>query len=95
MASLEQRHPPKPALNGDAMTLEDAQVEAAQVAPRVRTYSTKSAARILQLNPHTLHVANSLKGGYYGIRPIKAPNGRLLWPADSIDAMATGSPRAA
>lgn len=63
--------------------------------PRVRTYSTATAASILQVVPHTLRVAHSMRGGFYGITPIKAPNGRLLWPADAVDAMATGSACAA
>jgi hypothetical protein len=77
------------------MCPEDANQSAATVpAPRVRTYSTATAAAILQVVPHTLRVAHSMRGGFYGVIPIKAPNGRLLWPADPVDAMATGSARA-
>jgi hypothetical protein len=24
-------------------------------------------------------------GHYFGLRPVKLPNGRLLWPADAVD----------
>ena len=27
-----------------------------------------------------------------GIKPIKLPNGRLLWPADSVERLTSGSP---
>ena len=29
----------------------------------------------------------SRHGSYFGIKPLRLPNGRLLWPADSIKAL--------
>jgi hypothetical protein len=27
------------------------------------------------------------RGSYYGIRPAKLPNGRLLWPGDAVERL--------
>lgn len=56
----------------------------------LRTYTTKDAARILRVKPQTLRRALCVRGEYYGITPRKMPNGRLLWDADSIDALVRG-----
>lgn len=47
--------------------------------------TTEELARLLNLRPQTLHAALCRQGGhYYGVRPIKQPNGRWAWPADSF-----------
>jgi hypothetical protein len=55
-----------------------------------RTYSTETAARVLCVVPHTLRVSLCAKGEYYGLRPTKTPNRRLVWDADAVDALARG-----
>lgn len=44
----------------------------------------------LGIKPQTLRAAICHHGHYYGIRPVKLPNGRLLWPADAIDRLTSG-----
>ncbi len=55
-----------------------------------RRYSTHEAAGILRYQPQTLRRDLCFKGNFKGIRPLKLPGGRLLWPADEIDALANG-----
>lgn len=55
-----------------------------------RTYDTATTARVLQVTPHTLRVSLCQKGEYYGLKPCKAPNRRLIWSADAVDALARG-----
>lgn len=53
-------------------------------------YTTNEAAALLCLAPNTLRVNLCQRGEYFGVRPVKGPNRRLLWPADAIDALVTG-----
>lgn len=55
-----------------------------------RGYTTNVAAAAFGVVPHTLRVALCQKGEYLGVRPVKLANGRLLWPADQVDAVALG-----
>ena len=50
-------------------------------------YSTDEAASILHVNPQTLRAALCRYGHYFGVRPFKAPNRFLLWPADAIESL--------
>ena len=49
-----------------------------------------------QMALSTCTKANSIRsrlcktGSFYGIKPIKLPSGRLLWPADEVQALLTG-----
>lgn len=51
---------------------------------------TGTLAQSLGITPQTLRAALCRNGHYYGIRPIKMPNRRLLWPADAIDRLLSG-----
>lgn len=51
--------------------------------------STEELAALLRLKPATLRSALCLNGHYFGLRPRKLPNGRLLWPADAIEKLTT------
>jgi hypothetical protein len=55
-----------------------------------RSYLTEEAATVLRYQPQTLRRDLCLKGHFKGIVPTKLPGGRLLWPADKIDALARG-----
>lgn len=55
-----------------------------------RGYTTNQTASALGVVPHTLRVALCKRGDYLGIRPVKLANGRLLWPASQVDAVALG-----
>jgi hypothetical protein len=52
-----------------------------------RLLTTEQFATLLQLNPQTLRKRLSQTGSYFGARPVKLPNGRLLWPADSLERL--------
>lgn len=57
---------------------------------RPRYYSTSEAAQVIRLKSDSLRHGLCVKGHFYGIKPVKLPGGRLLWPADLIDALASG-----
>jgi hypothetical protein len=53
--------------------------------------TTEALADGLGIKPQTLRAAICRHQHYYGIRPAKLPNGRLLWPADSISRLTAGT----
>ena len=53
--------------------------------------STEELAGLLRLKPQSLRAALCRDGSYFGLRPRKLPNGRLLWPADAVERLT--SPR--
>ena len=53
-------------------------------------YTTNSAAARLGVMPNTLRVALCNNGHYLGIKPVKLPNRRLMWPAAQVEAVARG-----
>ena len=55
-----------------------------------RHLDTESAARQLGVKPPTMRHSLCLRGHYLGIRPVKLPNGRLLWPQDAIQRLLGG-----
>jgi len=52
--------------------------------------TTAALAQRLGLQPQTLRAAVCRQGNYFGITPGRLPNGRLLWPSDSFERLATG-----
>ena len=52
--------------------------------------STEEAARILRLESSTLRHALCLRGSYFGAKPKKLPNGRLLWAREEIEKIIEG-----
>ena len=57
--------------------------------------STESLARAIDGKPSSIRVRLCTTGSYYGIKPKKLPNGRLLWPADSVERLLGESENAA
>lgn len=58
-----------------------------KITPRTRPagkLSTEHAAERLAVRPQTLVAGLCRSGHYLGLRPIKLPNGRLLWDATEI-----------
>lgn len=53
--------------------------------------STEELAGLLRLKAQSLRAALCRDGHYFGLRPRKLPNGRLLWPADAVERLT--SPR--
>lgn len=57
-----------------------------------RAYTTEEAASKLRNRAATWRRNLCVNGHFMGIRPLaKLPNGRLLWPADQIDALILNS----
>lgn len=60
------------------------------VITRPRKLDTAEAAERLRIRPQTLRRALCLQGHYYGMKPTKLPNGRLLWDSADLDRLTTG-----
>ena len=52
--------------------------------------TTEQFALALQGKPSTIRTRLCKTGSFYGIKPIKLPSGRLLWPADAVQALLAG-----
>lgn len=50
--------------------------------------TTEVLATQLGMKPESIRIRLCRKGDYFGLKPIKLPNGRLLWPADSAARLA-------
>jgi len=50
--------------------------------------SNREFAAAAKLEPQSVRAHLSRCGDYFGLRPTKLPNGRLLWPDDSLDQLA-------
>lgn len=56
-----------------------------------RAFTTEEAAALLRNKPATWRRNLCVKGHFCGIRPLaKLPNGRLLWPAEQVEALVAG-----
>lgn len=55
-----------------------------------RRYTTSEAAAVVRFQPQTLRRALCVDGSFKNVRPVKLEGGRLLWPADQIDALVSG-----
>lgn len=49
--------------------------------------STDVFAQKMHSKPSSIRVRLCNTGSYYGIKPYKLPNGRLLWPADAVQQL--------
>jgi len=49
---------------------------------------TNQLARLAVTTPGTIRVQLCKKGAYFGIKPLKLPSGKLLWPRDSLERLA-------
>jgi hypothetical protein len=58
--------------------------------PTGRPLTTEEFARFLSLKSQSIRKRYSLTGSYHGVRPIKLPNRRLLWPVDSVEQFMKG-----
>lgn len=52
--------------------------------------TTEQFALVLQGKPSTIRTRLCKTGSFYGIKPTKLPSGRLLWPADEVQALLAG-----
>ena len=56
--------------------------------------STKEFAEVLKVEPATVRRSLCVNGHYLGIRPVKLPNGRLLWPPADVERFKNPAERA-
>lgn len=59
--------------------------------PGSRPLTTDELAKSLSLKAQSIRKRYSLTGSYHGVRPHKAANGRLYWPADEIHKLFMGA----
>lgn len=59
--------------------------------PSRRRLTTDEFAAEICCLPNSIRKRYSQTGSYHGVRPIKLPNRRLLWPADAVEQLANGS----
>ena len=50
-------------------------------------FSTNDLAQALGMKSESIRVRLCRTGSFYGLRPGKLPNGRLIWPADSVERL--------
>jgi hypothetical protein len=55
-----------------------------------RSLTTEELAAALVMRPQSLRKRFSQTGEYFGIRPVKMPNGRLFWPCDAVEQLTNG-----
>lgn len=53
----------------------------------LRFLTTKEVAERMRIAPTTVHKRCCAHGDFWGVLPVKAPNGRLLWPMEAIQAL--------
>ncbi|UEP35956.1 DNA-binding protein [Burkholderia ambifaria] len=57
--------------------------------PSARRYlTTDELAALSRVKAQTIRKRYCQTGSYFGLKPVKHPNGRLLWPDDSMDQLA-------
>ncbi|WP_321924535.1 DNA-binding protein [Burkholderia sp. BCC1998] len=55
-----------------------------------RPITTDELAALLSIRPQSIRKRYCQTGAYFSLRPVKLPNGRLMWPADALDKLAEG-----
>lgn len=48
---------------------------------------TSQLAKSIGINGTSIHRRVCLTGSYFGVKPTKLPNGRLLWPDDAVEQL--------
>lgn len=52
--------------------------------------TTNELANKIGIKPNSIQHRLCTSGSYFGLRPKKLPNGRLLWPVDSLERLTQG-----
>ena len=52
--------------------------------------TTEELAELLHGKPNSIRTRLCKTGSFYGIKPVKLPSGRLLWPADQVQELLNG-----
>ncbi len=55
-----------------------------------QTIQTAALAQRIGYKPASIRTAVWRSGHFNGIKPVKLPNGRLLWPADAVARLTAG-----
>ncbi|EHQ52909.1 hypothetical protein ECTPHS_09463 [Ectothiorhodospira sp. PHS-1] len=55
--------------------------------PPATGFSTNMFADAIGLKAESIRVRLCRTGSFYGVKPGKLPNGRLIWPADSVERL--------
>lgn len=55
-----------------------------------RPITTEELAALLSIRPQSIRKRYCQTGAYFSLRPVKMPNGRLMWPADALEKLAEG-----
>jgi len=50
--------------------------------------TTSQLARLALTTPGNIRTRLCQTGSFFGLKPLKLPSGRLLWPADSLERLA-------
>lgn len=53
--------------------------------------TTEQLAEAIHGQPSSIRTRLCKTGSYYGIKPKKLPNGRLLWPAEAVISLIEGA----
>ena len=62
---------------------------AASARPAAKITTEEMAAQ-LRIVPQTARAGFCRKGHYLGLRPVKLPNGKLLWDAAAVERLTIG-----
>lgn len=52
--------------------------------------STENLSELLKVRPSTIRRGFCVRGEYMGLRPVKLPNGRLLWDREQAERLVVG-----
>lgn len=52
--------------------------------------TTEEMASLLRIVPQTARAALCRNGHYLGLKPVKLPNGKLLWDAAAVERLTAG-----
>lgn len=52
-----------------------------------QTIQTATLAKLTDRKPASIRTAVWRNGHFCGIKPIRLPNGRLLWPVDAVERL--------
>jgi len=55
-----------------------------------RALTTDELAALLSIRPQSIRKRYCQTGAYFSLRPLKMPNGRLMWPADALEQLMGG-----
>lgn len=55
--------------------------------PAPASLSTETLAADCKVKPQSIRVRLCRTGSYFGLKPVKLPNGRLLWPGNALELL--------